>query len=102
MKIDEFFFKKDRAKVRQQQIDSAKNAMNEAGSLFDETVIKLTDAQREIEAAQEQCAEEIRYHQEQIETEKEMSTDLTKRKEQVQKVVNNVKKLFTFEDVDSE
>lgn len=94
------FFQKDRATIREEQINSAKRTMHEAGSLFDETVIKLTDAQREIEEAQEQCEDEIRYHREQIQVEEEMSNDLSKRKESVQKVIQNVKELFTFEGID--
>lgn len=94
------FFKKDRQVIRQQQIESAKQAMNEAGSLFDETIVKLTDAQRQMEEAQQQCAEEIAYHQDQINLEKETSKDLQKRKQSVSKVIENVKSLFTFEGVE--
>lgn len=92
-------FKKDRETVRQKQIDSAKESMHEAGSLFDETVLKLTEAQRKIDEAKQQCAEEIEYHREQIRLEEETSKDLDKRGASVQKVIANVKELFTFEDL---
>lgn len=93
-------FKKDRETVRQSQIDSAKESMHEAGSLFDETVLKLNEAKRKIDEAQEQCAEEIQYHQEQIRQEEETSRDLERRGASVEKVIENVKTLFTFEDLD--
>lgn len=93
-------FKKDRAVVRQNQIESAKQSMKEAGSLFDETILKLTSAQRQMDEAQQQCVEEISYHEEQIALEKETSQDLQRRKESVGKVIDNVKTLFTFEGVE--
>ncbi len=47
-------FKKDREEKRKLQIDSAKQAMTEAGSLFDVTIQKLYSAQRQIDEAQHQ------------------------------------------------
>jgi hypothetical protein len=93
-------FKTDRQTERSREIEAAKQAMNEAGSLFDQTIVKLTAAQEQMQQAQQKCADEIAFHQDQIDMEKETSKDLQKRKESVGKVIENVKKMFTFEGVE--
>ena len=83
--------------TRAQQLEDIDAALTRAGRLFDKTVVQLNAAKNVVNGALLDTQKIIEYHEEEIILEKQLKDKLTKRQDSVERVINNVKTMFSFD-----
>jgi len=96
------YFSKTRDDFRDNSLTEADQLLEEAGSLFDEVVRKMSNASVAISNSIGECEAEVEYHKQQIKKEEELKQELENKSKSVKKVISNIKSMFLFDHIEED